>query len=239
MAEWRSLVCRRGAQGLAFLLAAAILVYIAVTAWGPTVAASRDEILSTPSLPGLAVRTDVRLSSHASLCVRPVVFPARTTRTVVQAVGVRRPDKVSAWVDNGAHRVFARGVTLVGGVSLVAQFAPGRGADHAAVCYRNGQRRRIAFVGTTETRSLVVADAYVNGRRQEADIALSLLGGKTSLSSELPRSAKRAAIMAGVPGWSWLVRVLVVAAIFGAACLLGLMVAVGPAGPSRRTGDAG
>ena len=83
----------------------------------------------------------------------------------------------------------------------------------------------MAFVGTDESRSRVIADTYVNGRRVDADIAVSMLGPATTLGHELPRSSQRAATMAGVAGISWLISGLLILLTLGAVCLVSLLAA--------------
>src|SRR4051794_8328501 len=137
------------------LLGLAAIVYIAASAWHPAVTQTRDEVLATPSLPGLATRTDVVVRPRHELCVRPVTIPARTTRVAAQTAGVVDPRglRVSAIADG--RRLVARRVGVTG-ASLEAYFDPrGTTVTGAAICFANRERRPVAFVGTTEARSRV------------------------------------------------------------------------------------
>jgi hypothetical protein len=215
------------------LLAFAAITYIALAAWKPTIGEPRDELLATPSLPGLATKTDVSVPGRQELCVRPVVIPARTTRVTAQATGVVAPTRMHVSIVSVEGQLNARKVS-VAGTSLDAYFDRRQTSlTSAAVCFRNRQRRAVAFVGTTEPRSRVVADTFVNGRRKEADIALSLLGGTTTLGHELPRSAQRAATMAGIAWAWWAVPALLIMLVVGGVCLVWLLAATYAQGRRR------
>jgi hypothetical protein len=211
---------------IGLVLAFGAIIYIATTAWRPTVTHRRDELLATPSLPGLTTRTDVRVPARGELCVRPVVIPSRMTQIASQVTGVADSDLISVSATSGHARLVALDVTVVGGTSLEATFDPTR-TTHvgASVCFKNQQKTPLAFVGTDEARSRVIADTYVNGHRVDADIAVSMLGPATTLGRELPRSSQRAATMGGAAVISWLVPGLLVVLTLGAVGLVSLLAA--------------
>src|SRR3954451_2718063 len=94
------------------VLAVAVTGYVAAAAWRPAVTQNRDEVLATPSLPGLATRTDVAVARRHRLCVRSVVLPAATTRVVAQVAGVVDPRRLRVSAEWPARRQVARKVTV-------------------------------------------------------------------------------------------------------------------------------
>jgi hypothetical protein len=148
------------------------------------------------------------------------------TRVAARVTGVTDSQLIAVSARSASAQLVARDVTVVGGTSLEAHFDPTR-TTHvgASVCFQNRQKAPIAFVGTDESRSRVIAETYVHGRRVDADIAVSMLGPATTLGGELPRSNQRAATMAGAAGISRLIPGLLVILTLGAVCLVGLLAA--------------
>jgi hypothetical protein len=181
-------------------VALVIFAGIAATKWAPFIQQDRQVISSTPSLAGLAVRSDVVVRPKSTACVRPVAFDPDTSRAQFLLTGRVSALDIRVVATYGQERAPARRVLLGGGDphGLSAMFAPPRKRALGAVCVENSGPRSFSLVGTTEARSLALADTYVDGRRQAPDVALTLLTSRNaSLAAQATRALARASVLTG------------------------------------------
>jgi hypothetical protein len=199
-------------RGAAVVVALAGLVLLAAGAlieWRPFLTRDRPVVTATPSLAGLVDRTDVPVRPGETACVAPVPI-SRTTGLVqlsLTTLASSRPQPLVVTAEGaGGYRSRARtGSYPVGPASVfdVPVRPPAR--DLAGrVCVRNAGRRRIALIGTREERSLTAATTTVGGRRQRADVALTLLEARPrSLLDRAGEILERASAFTGgvMPTW--------------------------------------
>jgi hypothetical protein len=203
------------------ILCGVLLVAGAVRAYLPPVEGERDVIVSSPSLPGLFVRSAVDVSRGERACLSPVPLdPEMTSAEILVNSGTRPPMPLEVSVR--ARGYVARGraaASYAPGVDApvrVALEAPRQRVD-GRLCVRNLGRRTVDLVGTNEPRSVAVPRVTVDGKLQPPqNIALTFYGDTRESVLEDPASVvARASAFTAAYMPSWLVWVLVVTLLAG------------------------
>jgi hypothetical protein len=225
-------MARRGAA-VAVAIGLAVVAIGIVVEWRPFLTEKRAVVTATPSLSGLFNRTDVPVGPRQRACISPVPI-SHTTGTVQLALTTLRsprpqPLVVTAEGDGGYHSRTVADSYPIGPASVFA--VPIRRPDRdvvGRVCVRNAGRHRIALTGTAEQRSLTPATTTVDGRRQPADVALTLLEAEQrSLLERMGTVLDRASEFTGVvPAWLLWPLVVLLAAGVPVAIFWGLYAAL-------------
>jgi hypothetical protein len=192
----------------------------ALVEWRPFVTRDRAVVTATPSLAGLFNRTDVPLAPGRTACIGPVPIPRGSAVVQLALTTLKSPRPVPLIVTaegDGGYRSRMRTASYPVGPASVFGVAlrPPRRDVIGRVCVRNAGRRRIALTGTTEERSLTAATTRVDGRRQRADVALTLLEARPrSLLDRAGDVLDRASAFTGglMPTWLLWPLVLLLAA---------------------------
>lgn len=192
-----------------------VLGYLGVVKLRPTIEAPRDVVAATPSLAGLISRTDVAVPAGRTLCVRPIPLDTVTRRVAVSSSSPVDVASLKATLSTPSERRRAVTISAAADGRVVAQFESGAASARAQFCLHNGGRRAVELVGTDEGRSQSVADAYVSGRRAGTDIALTMLGGRTTLRQHFAKSAANASVMSSsaISGWALVAMTVVTATL--------------------------
>jgi hypothetical protein len=212
----------RRAAAVVAVVGLALVAAGALIEWRPFLTRDRAVVTATPSLSGLFERAEVPVRPREVACVSPVPI-SRTTGRVQLALTTLtspRPQPLVVTAEGaGGYRSRIRAASYpVGPASGVdVPIRPPARDVVGRVCVRNAGRRRIALIGTTETRSLTGATTTVDGRRRRADVALTLL--EATPRSLLDRAGKvldRASAFTGglAPTWLlWPLTVLLAAGV--------------------------
>lgn len=225
---------------LSALVGAAILAAGAATRWAAVATAPHPAVTSTPSLRGLAVRTDVMLPSGRTLCVEPVALESTTARAVFIVSGPVRAGGLRSQFRSGRQVLEGRTASVGQGEprDLVIDFTSPRRRLEGALCVTNRGKLTAVFVGTTEPRSMVPAVTSVGGRPHPADVALTLLArGDRTLRDDVGESIRRASTLTGgaLPPFAlWGLVVLAVLAAIAVFPAFGALVAARWAERPRR-----
>ena len=220
----------RKAALIGVVLCGVLLVVGAVRAYVPPLEAERDVVVSSPSLPGLFVRSAVNVSRGERACLSPVPLdPEMTSAEILVNSGTRPPMPLEVSVR--ARGYVARGrapASYAPGVDApvrVALDAPRQRVD-GRVCVRNAGRRTVALVGTNEPRSVAVPRVTVDGKLQPPqNIALTFYGETRESVLEDPGGVvSRASAFTGsyVPAWLAWVLVVTLLAVVPAGVVLAL-----------------
>jgi hypothetical protein len=184
--------------------------------WRPFLTRDRAVVTATPSLSGLFNRTDVPLAPRRTACVSPVPIPRGTAviQLALTTLKSPRPQPLVVTAEGqGGYRSRVRTTSYPVGPASVFGVAvrPPRRDVIGRICVRNAGRHRIALTGTTEERSLTGATTRVDGRRQAADVALTLLEARPrSLVDRAGVVLDRASAFTGGVLPTWLLWPLVV-----------------------------
>ncbi|MEA2393148.1 MAG: hypothetical protein QOJ82_1039 [Solirubrobacteraceae bacterium] len=193
------------------VLATAVLVALlaigAAAAWLPFLQRERPVATATPSLGPLASRADVRLPGGSRLCVTPVPFDPRAARAqiAVQTGGRAVPLVIDASGPDYRSRATVDTPATAQLTPVSASLRPAPRALVGTLCVRNRARAPISILATNEPRSLVLAQASVDGKAvTDRDIALTLLEARPhSLLSRAGEVLGRASELTGglLPVW--------------------------------------
>jgi len=181
----------------------------AVIEWRSFLTRDRAVVTATPSLAGLFNRTDVPLRPGRTACISPVPVSRDTglVQLSLTTLTSPRPQPLVVTADDAAgYRSRVRIASYPVGPAAVfnVPIRPPEQDVVGRVCVRNAGRRQVALIGTTEVRSLSSAATRVNGRRQRADVALTLLEARQrSVLDRASRVMDRASAFTGgvMPTW--------------------------------------
>jgi len=211
------------------VIAAAVILgivgYMVAFKWRPFVSAERLVVTATPSLGGLFDSRPLTLRRGDQSCTEPVPIARDTTEARVYLTSTRggmSPPAVSL-TGPGGYAPTVRTELIAGGdnVPVIARFASPARTTESRLCIRNAGRITINLIGTTEPRSLTLAQTTVNGKSTGVGIALSLnRGQEQSLVEFAPTIVRRASALTGgmCPTWLiWLMIVMLIMSPLGVA----------------------
>jgi hypothetical protein len=196
------------ARFLAVAVAAAVIVVGAASSWRTGLTTKRDVITSSPGVGPLFGRADIALARGKRLCVSPVFLTSQTAHANI-VVSSPTHRVVGLWIEASApgYRSSIGPISAPAGgyVPITAVFAPPTGTRTGRVCFVNGSRTAVGFLGTDEPQSLTAATTTIDGRPVEGrDTVLLLLEARPrSVGSRLGVIFHRASGLTGgvVPNW--------------------------------------
>jgi hypothetical protein len=206
------------------LLLLAIVLAGALHWWRPYLELKRQVATASPGLGPLFTRADVTLPPHRRLCIAPVVLDPRSAIAQITVTAPKRPQPLRISAAAPGYRASVVTASYPGGTLAPVQvaLAPPRSTVTGRVCVTNRGRRPVALLGTTEPRSLTVAQPSLDGRVLPGQsVALELLEREPkSILGELGEAFARASALAGGYGPAWLLWPLAIVLVIGAPLAL-------------------
>jgi hypothetical protein len=188
--------------------------------WRPYLELHRQIATASPGLDPLFTRADVTLPPRRRLCIAPVVLDPRSAVAQITVTAPRRPQPLRVSATAPGYRSSVIAAAYPGGTlaPIQVELRPPRSVLTGQVCITNRGRQPVALLGTSEPRSLTLAQPSLGGRILPGQgVALELYERRPrSILGELGTIFARASAFAGGYAPVWLLWPLSILLLIGA-----------------------